>query len=173
MARKVKLHDTGEIAEKNSSMFQAPDKRWFSSYDAYLAYDLDNQTRIKCIDKMFDIMGYSSGQKINTSFFKRLKEWREGYTYNVILKAMEMSIDSIDYAKRTKQFDSEWNKLSYFMAIIQNKLNDALNISKLERKVNKIDNNKDLDIFADGIETTQYICGNVKANNVSELAGDL
>ena len=171
--RKVKLFDTGEIVEKTSALYQAPNKRWFSSYDAYLAYDLDNQTRINCINKMLDLMGYERSQKLSTFFYKRLAEWREGYDYKIIYKAMEMSTEPIEYAQRTKVFNNENSRLHYFMAVIQNLLNDALRLNKLEHKVNKAETNRDLDMFADGIETMKYICGNTKANDVSHLAGDL
>ena len=173
MARKIRLVDTGELVDKKPTHFRAPNKKWFSSYDAYLEYDLDNQNRIRCVEKMYDLMGYEKKQQINKLFYKRLKEWREGYSYQVILKAMEMSTEPIEYSFRIKDFDTENSKLFYAMAIINNQLNDALKLSKLEHKVNKVEKNKDLDMFANGIEVMQHICGNIKANDVSHLAGDL
>ena len=173
MARKIKLVDTGEVVEKLPTHFYAPNKKWFSSYDAYLIYDLDNQSRTKCIEKMYDIMGYKENQKISTLFFKRLKEWREGYDHKTILKAMEMSAEAIEYSFRVKSFDNENARLFYALAIINNKLNDALKLSALEKKTNKAEKNADLDMFADGIETVQNICGNTKSRDVSNLAGEL
>ena len=173
MARKIRLVDTGELVDRNPTYFRAPNKKWFSSYDAYLEYDLDNQNRVRCVEKMYDIMGYGTKQQINKLFYKRLKEWREGYSYQVILKAMEMSTEPIEYSFRTKDFDTENSKLFYVMAIINNQLNDALKRSELEHKVNKIETSQNLDTLADDIEKMRHICGNTKANDVSYLAGDL
>ena len=173
MAKRIKLFDTGEIVDVNPNFYYAPNKKWFSSYDAYLLYDLDNQNRNKCTDKMYDLMEYKQTQKISTLFFKRLKEWREGYDYQTILKAMEISTESIEYSFKVKNFDNENSKLFYALAIINNHLNDALKLLENEREINKAATNKDLDMIADGIEITQYISGNTKSNNVSNLAGDL
>ena len=175
MARKqIKLTDTGEVVDRNSALyFYAPNKKWYSSYDAYLIYDIENQYRDQCIARMYSIMGYGEKQKISTLFYKRLKEWHEGYEYKTILRAMELSVDSIEYSFRVKDFDNENSKLFYALAIINNKLNDALKLSAMERKVNKAEKNTDLDMFVDGIETMQNICGNTKSRDVSNLAGDL
>jgi len=173
MARKVKLVDTGELIEKSAELYQAPNKKWFSSYDAFLLHDLDDKNRCKCIDKMYELMGYGIKQKINTRFFRVLKEWRDGYDYRTILKAMDMSADAIEYSNRVKKFDNEGAKTNYFLAIIQNKLNDALSLVKLEDKAKKTAEKHDYSSLADGLETVQYMSRNIKGTDVSDLAGDL
>ena len=171
MARKVKLFDTGEIVEKSPTLYYAPNKRWFSSYDAYLIYDLDNQLRTKCIDKMYELMGYETTQTINTRFFKRFKEWHEGYDYKTILKAMELATIPIEFAFRFKSFESENAKLFYAIAIINNQLNDALKIIDNEAKA-KI-KEKNLEIFADDVDVLQNVCTSAKSKDVSSLLGDI
>lgn len=174
MARQVKLQDTGEIVDKTlNGLYQAPNKKWYSSEDAYLEIDLEAVKRQNIIDKIFDLLNYSQGQKITTLFFKRLKEWREGYTYQTIDKAIDMSKDAIEFAFRTKSFENETAKVMYMSAIIQNKLNDALNIVKLEKKVKNKSQNHNLDAMADGIEILTNITSDKKSSDVSHLAGEL
>ena len=169
--RRVKLQDTGELVSKDTStIYQAPNKKYYSSEDAYLAIDLDNSCREKCINKMYDFMGYTSTQKISTFFFKRLAEWHDGYSYSVILKAMELCANAIEYTCRTKSFNNENAKLNYLMAIIQNSLNDAQKLEvHLKQKIRQ--NNNNVEVLIDGIETLKS--RPVKASDVSGLVGDI
>lgn len=173
--RKVKLQDTGEIVVKSTlGIYKAPNKKYYSSEDAYLAIDLENNIRNKCTDLMYDFMGYLPKQKLSTYFFKKMNEWHEGYSYSIILRAMEMSKDSIEYSNKAKRFDSEGAKLSYFMAIINNKLNDALKIEKnLKQKINTYRESDSLEQMIDGMECLEYISKPIKGNDVSKLAGEL
>ena len=136
--------------------------------------DIENNNRNKCTDLMYDFMGYSPKQKLSTFFFKRINEWHEGYTYATILKAMELSRSSIEYSSTAKRFDSEGAKLSYFMAIIQNKLNDAWKMEEnLKQKIKAHRESGDLEQMIDGIECLEYISKPVKGNDVSRLVGDI
>ena len=173
MARQVKLQDTGEIVSKDKA-YQAPNRKYYSSEDAYLMIDIENNNRNKCTDMMYDFMGYSPKQKLSTFFFKRINEWHDGYSYSTILRAMEMSKDGIEYSSRTKRFDSEGAKLSYFMAIIQNKLNDAWKVEdNLKRKIKAHHENGNLEQMIDGMECLEYISKPIKGNDVSKFAGEL
>ena len=175
-ARKVKLQDTGEIVGKDTAgIYQAPNKKYYSSEDVYLAIDLDNKYREKCIEKMYDVMGYAKEQKISTFFFKRLAEWREGYSYSVIDKAMELSANSIEYACRTKSFNNENAKVNYIMAIIQNNLNDAQKLeTHLKQKIKQKVKDENLDSMIDGIELLSTIkASSPRKSDVSSLVGDL
>ena len=173
--RRVKLQDTGEIVPKSKSgIYQAPNKKYYSSEDAYLALDLENSNRDKCIDMMYDFMGYSEKQKLSTFFYKKLSEWHEGYSYAVIDMAMGLSADAINYSNRCKSFCNETAKLNYFMAIIQNNLNDALKIGEtLRKKVMKASKAGNLDAMIDGLESLNNISTTKKGADVSSLVGDL
>ena len=173
--RRVKLQDTGEIVAKNKpGIYQAPNRKYYSSEDAYLMIDIENANRDRCIDMMYDFMGYSEKQKLSTFFYKRLSEWHEGYSYAVIGTAMSLCTEAIDYAGRTKNFTNEGAKLNYFMAIIQNNLNDALKISEsLKKKIKKASDSGDLDKMADGLESLSSISTTKKGTDVSNLVGDL
>ena len=173
MARQVKLQDTGEIVSKDKA-YQAPNRKYYSSEEAYLMIDIENNNRNKCTDMMYDFMGYLPKQKLSTYFFKKVNEWHEGYSYSTILRAMEMSKESIEYSSRTKRFDSEGAKLSYFMAIINNKLNDAWKIeNNLKRKIKAHHESGNLEQMIDGMECLEYISKPIKGNDVSKLAGEL
>ena len=176
MARHIKLQDTGEIVSKDKQgIYQAPDKKYYSSEDAFLEKDMENHNRENCIVKMYDFMGYSEKQKLSTFFYKRLSEWHEGYKYSVIYSAMQMSADSIQYADKTKSFNSETGKLNYFMAIIQNKLNDAQKVAiHLKQKVKQAARNNDLDAMIDGLEVLQNVRQvSNKKTNIESLVGNL
>ena len=171
--RKVKLQDTGEIVAKSTlGIYQAPNKKYYSSEDAYLAIDLENSIRDKCTDLMYDFMGYDKKLKLSTLFFKRLAEWHEGYSYNVIYTAMELSKNSVEYASGAKKFNSEGAKLNYFMAIIQNNLNDALKMESLKKKAKARTEQHPLDTLIDGVESLYNTSTVRKRSNVSNLAGD-
>ncbi len=173
--RRVKLQDTGEIVSKRTpGIYQAPNKKYYSSEDAYLFIDLENTNRDKCVDLMYDFMNYDKKMKINTLFFKRLAEWHEGYPYNVIFNAMTMSAKGIEYANQSKEFISESGKLSYFMAIIQNNLNEALKLENLKKKVrSKVEQHGSLDAMIDGLENLSNTSTIKKGTYVSNLVGDL
>ena len=167
MARLVKLVDTGELVPKTTpGIYLAPNKRYYSSEDIWLIGDLDELNRKKCINKMYDFMGYESTQKLSTLFFGKLKEWRQGYKYNVILRAMELAKESIEYATRTKSFDNENAKIKYIIAIIQNNLNDALKREKFEKRT------KDITKHCEDITDITIPSIARKRSDVSLLAGE-
>ena len=166
--RLVKLIDTGELVPKTTpGIYLAPNKKYYSSEDVWLAEDLDKTIRNKCIDKMFDYMGYSSGQKLSTFFFGKLKDWRQGYKYAVILRAMELAKESIEYATRTKTFDNENAKVMYLSAIIQNNLNDALKKEEFEKTQRRRTKN-----ITEHYEDISIPSNVKKRTNVSDLAGE-
>ena len=131
----VKLHDYNNNGKINrEDAYKAPNGFYYSSEDAYKATIQREEQRKQCIDKMYDFMGYQSFMKIPTIFYKKLQTW-ETYGYNVVLTAMKLSEDSIRQADMTKEFSSEFNKISYFSAIIQNHLNDAFKMEKRKAEV--------------------------------------
>lgn len=172
-ARKIKLVDTGEIVEKTSAIYQAPNKRYFSSYDAYLEWDMEDKYRQECVEKMYEFFGLDTKQKLNGRFYSYLKDWRAGYDYHTILKAMELSTEPIEYAFRTKEFQDDAGKMAYCCAIIQNKLNDALVQVKRMRRVNKIETSDNTQGIAEDMDVLCNMKTKVRANDISHLLGDI
>ena len=170
-ARMVKLTDTGEIVEKTKpGIYYAPNRKYYSSEEAYLEIDLDNALRVKCIEKMYDFMGYADNQKLSTFFYKKLSEWRDGYKYSTILRSMNMSEEAVEYAARAKDFSNENAKVMYLSAIIQNKLNDALKTEEFEKSRKKKSEN-----ITEHYENITEISNvnSKKRSNVSHLVGEL
>lgn len=131
----VKLHDYNNDSKiDRKDAYKAPNGFYYSSEEAYQTTIQREQQRKQCIDKMYDYMGYQSFMKIPTIFYKKLKDW-EGYGYNVIYRAMLLAENGIQRALTSKEFDSEFNKVTYLSAIIQNQLNDALKLEKREKSV--------------------------------------
>lgn len=131
----VKLHDYNNDSKiDRKDAYKAPNGFYYSSEEAYQTTIQREQQRKQCIDKMYNYMGYQSFMKIPTIFYKKLKDW-EGYGYHVIYRAMLLAESSIQKALTSKEFDSEFNKVTYLSAIIQNQLNDALKLEKREKSV--------------------------------------
>ena len=131
----VKLHDYNNDSKiDRKDAYKAPNGFYYSSEEAYKTTIQREQQRKQCIDKMYDYMGYQSFMKIPTIFYKKLKDW-EGYGYHVIYRAMLLAESGIQKALTSKEFDSEFNKVTYLSAIIQNQLNDALKLEKREKSV--------------------------------------
>ena len=130
--RKVKLQDTGEYST-NDVAFQAPNKKYYSSEEAYNKIVRNNLYRTKCIEGMYVLLDYKDYMKIPTYFYKRLKEC-EGYGYDVVYKCMQMKARDIQWAITNKDFDSEIGKIMYIWAILDNGMNDALKQVVAERR---------------------------------------
>ena len=148
--RKVKLQDTGE-SSTNDVAYQAPDKKYYSSEDAYKKIVRNREYRQKCIEGMYALLGYKTYMKIPTIFFKKLKEC-EGYGYDVVYRCMQMKAKDIQWVINNKQFDAEIGKVMYVWAILENNMNYALKAvvaesRELERQLKSDESvNVDLDI---------------------------
>lgn len=162
----VKLHDLNrndKIDRKDA--FKAPNGYYYSSEAAYNQVVEHKEMRNKCIDYMYDIMGYQDHLKMPTIFFKRLKEW-EPYGFNVVYIAMTLVETSLRNTLRYKTFQSEYNKVSYITAVIENNLNDALKIEN--RKTEKV---KTVDIEVEHLDNIG--CSPKASMGVGNLLGDM
>ena len=122
MSRQVKLVDTGEMST-NDVAFRAPNKKYFSSEESYIKWNTNKEYRNKCIDKMFEIMGYKPGMILPTYFFKKLKDY-EGVGYEALYNTMITQTKSIQWALNNKNFGGETAKVMYIMAILNNNVMD-------------------------------------------------
>lgn len=139
MGRKVKLQDTGEYST-NDVAFQAPNKKYWSSKEAFLQFEKNKKNRQLCIEKMFDLLGYSDKMVIPTFFYKKLKNY-EGLGYDAVLRTMYNQEKSIKWALTNKQFTGETAKVMYVMAIIDNHVMDSYKAIIRENKLYKINEN--------------------------------
>lgn len=134
MGRQVKLVDTGEMSNSDIS-FRAPNKKYFSSEEAYIKWNTNKEYRNKCIDKMFEIMDYKPNMILPTYFFKKLKDF-EGVGYEAAYNTMISQAKSMEWALKNKDFGSETAKVMYIMAIINNNVMDEYKKIVKERRKN-------------------------------------
>ena len=130
--RKVKLQDTGEYSTSDIA-YRAPNKKYYSSEDAYKKAVINTTYRQKCIDGMYELLEYKDFMKIPTYFYKRLKEC-EGYGYDVVYRCIQNKAKDIRWALANKDFNSEVGKMMYIWAILNNSMNDALKEVVAERR---------------------------------------
>lgn len=129
----VIARDLGQKIDRNDA-FKGTDGKYYSSEEAFkkliakkILDSAEKEARAKCVDKMYDFMGYKSTDKMSSVFFGRLKVWNDkwGYNYSEVLEAMNFVTDTIDYISRTKVFQSDTSRLFYYMGVVQNALNDG------------------------------------------------
>ena len=132
MSRKVKLQDTGEFGI-NTQAYQAQNKKYYSSKEAYQKIARNAEYRAKCIDGMYALLEYKDFMKLPTYFYKRLSEC-EGYGYDVVYHCMKKKARDIQWAIHNKEFNSEVGKMQYIWAILNNYMNDALKQVVAERR---------------------------------------
>jgi hypothetical protein len=135
MSRQVKLVDTGEMST-NDVAFRAPNKKYFSSEEAYIKWKTNVEYKNKCIDKMFEIMGYNPKMVLPTYFFKLLKKYEDGVGYEAVYNTMVSQTKSIVWALQNKNFGSETAKVLYIMAIIDNNVMDEYKKFVKEKREN-------------------------------------
>lgn len=97
-----------------------------------------------------DVFGYDSFQALPSKFVMRLKGLKRGkyyhnnkianhanYPYEVILLTFRACKSKIDYAKQTKNFNSEEQMFNYIMKIVEGNLNDIYSKYKARKESEK------------------------------------
>ncbi len=127
----------------------------------------ESQARIELIDKMLEIMNFEPNAKFPTSFTKKIKELKESYSYVEIKYAIFNLEEKLLWAVNNKEFQSDYNKINYLMAIIQNNINqcrkDLMEINK-KQEVMKKSNDIDLSTM-----NTNRVVKQAKRIDMSEL----
>lgn len=88
---------------------------------------------------MDDIIEYDSNMIFPTAMVKRIRALRQKFEYKVIKETFAQSKDNIQWAIKNKNFATEWNMVSYVMAIVEGNVNDVYKrfkeIERLEAKI--------------------------------------
>lgn len=184
MARKVKCFATKESG-MSDSFFKAPNGKYFKNEDVYKAWvagknakttkpkkeklsEEEKENRAKIIDELSDIIGYKKGQPFPTVMTRKLKDL-SFYTNEVILETVRKSRQSILWAFQTKNFETDYQKISYMMGIIRNRLpevsRDIENRKKAELSIEKAKT-----INVEDIESVNKKEAKIK-DDVSDLIG--
>ena len=69
-------------------------------------------------------MGYSPGMVFPTVIAKFLKEF-SSYGSEVILETLKQQQNGLEFAMRTKNFQSDYQRASYLVAVLKNHINDV------------------------------------------------
>ncbi|MBQ3543406.1 MAG: hypothetical protein IJA34_00200 [Lachnospiraceae bacterium] len=122
MARKVKCHITGDWGTTDD--FIKIGKFYYKNQYVYEENKRLKEERINLIDYICrTFLGYNEGQPFPTSLPKKLNEL--SYYDNAVIKATFESCKSdILYWLEHKNFSSEYGKISYMFAIINNNISD-------------------------------------------------
>ena len=143
MARRVKLQDTGEYSTSDVA-YRAPNKKYYSSKEAFVNREKAKNYRQQCIEKLQNIMGYQPGMKLPTLAYKKINEYERPYGFDVLLETMNSQESSMLWAIKNKNFTSETGKVMYLFAIIQNNAMDAfqkkVHLEKVKREQQKKQN---------------------------------
>lgn len=168
MDRLVKDQLTGEKAlasklycvESESSGKKV--KKYYTSKEAYEKWSENNLYRMKCIDAMFEVMGYSKGMMIPTLFYKKLKDF-ESVGYEALYNTMVSQNKYVQYALQTKTFNTEVSKVMYIMAIYSNHVMDEYKmIVKKNREKKK-----------ESVEYSQMSISDFEINNRKKVNKDI
>lgn len=97
----------------------------------------EEEYRKKCIDFLAkEYFNYNNTHHINPLLIKKIKELHEHGSYQLIFFTIISEKENLAYAS-TKNMSSEYNTISYMMAIIRNNLNKSREKLKLQQKINQ------------------------------------
>lgn len=123
MAYKVRCAITGEYG--TSDTFIKIDGKYYKNQDVYNEQQKQNDYWHKIVDKFsLDYLGYQKGQLFPAYIVKMLKQL-SFYGNDTIYRTMEFCDNDIHTAIQIKDFDSDYRKASYIMAIVKNNINEV------------------------------------------------
>lgn len=169
MSRQVKLVDTGEMST-NDVAFRAPNKKYFSSEEAYIKWNTNKEYKNKCIDKMFEIMNYKPKMVLPTYFFKKLNDDYEGVGYEALYNTMISQTKAIQWALANKSFTGETAKVMYVMAILKNNVMDEYKKIVKAQRCNK--GLKSEVVCIDELAFVDNVKSNTTTTNISKWLED-
>jgi len=93
---------------------------YYCSIEEYVNWNEVNESRMRVIDLSFEIVGETT----NTSLMKDLANIAKVHGYVKIKNYMEDNYDHIIESLERINFETEYNKIRYFTAIIKNSIGD-------------------------------------------------
>lgn len=120
---------------------------------------MEKSTYKKIIEIVSCYIGYKKGQKFNTLIPKKVVELSCCYPDEVILGFLINEKDLLNKIS-SKEFDNDYGKISYFFAVVQNRINDYYKLWKSNKVIEEY-NNKNNNIDIKSIDNI----GNVDKNN--------
>lgn len=168
--RRVKCHLTGEIGT-SLTFYKAPDGFYYKSEPVYQEKLHKTAIHKQLVNTLADVMMFDSSMVFPTIVLKKLKEL-SFYGDEIILATVEKCRDKIGYAMRTKEFQSEYQRCAYVMAIIKNNINDVYKAEK-SAAAQKVIQSKQAEIVP-AVDTYDFIseASAHKHTDLSDLFGE-
>lgn len=166
MARQVKCQDTGEKSTSDKA-YKAPNGKYYSSKEAYQEIFIQKEARNECIAYLYELLDYDD-IPAPTVLYKLLDEMKK-CGYDVILTTLEQCEDKIKWALDHKEFNNEYNRIKYLMAIVRNNVVDVYKVKQDQKKAAIID------IKNYQHQTNDYNIGGTsgKGRDVTKFLGDM
>jgi hypothetical protein len=86
-------------------------------------------------DMIADFVGYYNGEKFPSSITGKIKELKDIYDIHTVYDTFVEKKEDIQFAMESMEFDTEYGKCAYIMAIIVNHINDVWKRRKREEKM--------------------------------------
>ena len=134
MARKVRCCITGEYGTSDTFYRDEKTKRYYKNKEVFDNWRAQTDKRNEVLDIIADIVGYYNGEKFPSSITKKLKDLEEIYDIFTVYDTFVEKRDDIQFAIDTRDFDTEYGKCAYIMAIVVNNINDIWIRRKREEK---------------------------------------
>lgn len=133
----VKCYATGETILR-ATAYKASDSHWYkdeSTYKAYIKGKTAAKTRKSkaskhkqsyhdAVDILAGYLGLSAGEPFPVYLIKKLKEFSY-YDDDVLLETVMQNKNNIEWALKSKTFNTTIGKINYIMAILSNHISDV------------------------------------------------
>lgn len=134
MARKVRCCITKECGTSDTFYKDESTGRYYKSKEIFDEWRNITNKRKELNDIIADIVGYYNGEKFPSSITKKVKELEEIYDIFTVYDTFVEKRDDIQFAIDSRDFDTEYGKCAYIMAIVVNNINDIWIRRKREEK---------------------------------------
>lgn len=128
--------------------------RYFSSEEAFKKYTANTTYRNKCIDFMFDVMGFNgNNSRLDTRFYKDLESYSD-VGFEIVYEVLDGERKSIEWAINNKNFETQYQQIKYIFAIVNNNIMKYQKIHKEQELSAALANRNDNDMeYMDDPET--------------------
>ena len=131
MARRVKCQDTGEYSTSDVA-YRAANGKYYSSMAGYQQLEEQKVNRKKCIDALFEILGFDKDIIVPTILFKNLKSY-EKMGYDVVYDTIIEETKDINWALQNVNFQNTNGMIMYVCKILEGHMVDVYQRKKFER----------------------------------------
>ena len=131
MARRVKCQDTGEYSTSDVA-YRAANGKYYSSMASYQQLEEQKAQRQKCIDALFEILGFDKDTIVPTILFKNLKSY-EKMGYDIVYDTIIEEERDINWALQNVNFQNTTGMIMYVCKILENHMMDVYQRKKFRQ----------------------------------------